>query len=97
LEFGEALSQSGEEGTQSHPWCQGMNWEMLLQDEAQVVHQPENPEDTEYFDSSPLLRDPIAVTIEIKIGGASSEAGRLQPATLPRNPIYPLTWSRRGG
>jgi hypothetical protein len=29
-------------------------------------------------DYSPLLRDPIAVTIETKIGGASSEEGRLQ-------------------
>jgi hypothetical protein len=100
LEFGEALSQSGGEEIQSHPWFESTNWEMLLQDEAQVVHQPEDPQYTNYFDSSPLLRDPIALTIEIRIGGASSEEGRLQIATLPRNTIYlryPLTWSQRRG
>jgi serine/threonine-protein kinase RIM15 len=29
----------------------GINWETLLQDEAQFVPQVENPEDTEYFDA----------------------------------------------
>ncbi|KAK0730839.1 hypothetical protein B0H67DRAFT_639292 [Lasiosphaeris hirsuta] len=43
--------QSGGDEIRSHPWFQGMNWESLLQDEAQFVPQPENPEDTEYFDA----------------------------------------------
>ncbi|RYC55689.1 hypothetical protein CHU98_g10521 [Xylaria longipes] len=42
---------SGGEEIRSHPWFAGMNWDTLLQDEAQFVPQPENPEDTEYFDS----------------------------------------------
>ncbi|KAI1130226.1 putative response regulator receiver RIM15p [Nemania abortiva] len=42
---------SGGEEIRSHPWFSGMNWDTLLQDEAQFVPQPENPEDTEYFDS----------------------------------------------
>ncbi|KAI0438106.1 putative response regulator receiver RIM15p [Xylaria telfairii] len=42
---------SGGEEIRSHPWFTGMNWDTLLQDEAQFVPQPENPEDTEYFDS----------------------------------------------
>ncbi|KAI0175634.1 hypothetical protein GGR52DRAFT_320835 [Hypoxylon sp. FL1284] len=42
---------SGGEEIRSHPWYEGMNWDSLLQDDAQFVPQPENPEDTEYFDA----------------------------------------------
>ncbi len=42
---------SGGEEIRNHAWFAGMNWDTLLQDEAQFVPQPENPEDTEYFDS----------------------------------------------
>lgn len=34
----------------AHPWFSDINWETLLEDEAQFVPNPENPEDTEYFD-----------------------------------------------
>ena len=37
-----------------------------------------------HTDYPPLLRAPTAVTIETKIGGASSEEGRLQLAYGPR-------------
>ncbi|KAJ4396761.1 rim15, signal transduction response regulator [Gnomoniopsis smithogilvyi] len=42
---------SGGEEIRSHLWLHGMNWETLLEDEAQFVPQPENLEDTEYFDA----------------------------------------------
>ncbi|KAI0016461.1 hypothetical protein F4780DRAFT_682476 [Xylariomycetidae sp. FL0641] len=42
---------SGGEEIRSHPWFEGMAWDSLLQDEAQFVPNPENPEDTEYFDA----------------------------------------------
>ncbi|KAI1341483.1 hypothetical protein F5Y15DRAFT_376231 [Xylariaceae sp. FL0016] len=42
---------SGGEEIRSHPWFEGMSWDSLLQDDAQFVPQPENPEDTEYFDA----------------------------------------------
>ncbi|KAK8114504.1 Response regulator receiver rim15p [Apiospora kogelbergensis] len=42
---------SGGEEIRSHPWFEGVGWDTLLQDDAQFVPQPENPEDTEYFDS----------------------------------------------
>ncbi|KAK7970549.1 Response regulator receiver rim15p [Apiospora saccharicola] len=42
---------SGGEEIRSHAWFEGVGWDTLLQDEAQFVPQPENPEDTEYFDS----------------------------------------------
>ncbi|KAL2153872.1 hypothetical protein VTH82DRAFT_2548 [Thermothelomyces myriococcoides] len=43
--------QSGGEEIRNHPWFRDINWDTLLQDEAQFVPQPENPEDTEYFDA----------------------------------------------
>ncbi|KAI1374156.1 hypothetical protein F4677DRAFT_447800 [Hypoxylon crocopeplum] len=42
---------SGGEEIRNHPWFAGVNWDTLLQDDAQFVPQPENPEDTEYFDA----------------------------------------------
>lgn len=42
---------SGGEEIRNHPWFNGINWDTLLQDDAQFVPQPENPEDTEYFDA----------------------------------------------
>jgi serine/threonine-protein kinase RIM15 len=42
---------SGGAEIRNHHWFTGVNWETLLQDEAQFVPQPENIEDTEYFDA----------------------------------------------
>ncbi|KEF54316.1 AGC protein kinase [Exophiala aquamarina CBS 119918] len=36
---------------QAHPWFADINWDTLLEDEAQFIPAPEHPEDTEYFDS----------------------------------------------
>ncbi|CAJ2501591.1 Uu.00g044440.m01.CDS01 [Anthostomella pinea] len=47
---GEKYASGGEE-IRNHPWFEGTNWASLLEDEAQFVPQPENPEDTEYFDA----------------------------------------------
>ena len=44
------FSSSGEE-IRKHPWFDSINWTTLLEDEAQFVPAPENPEDTEYFDT----------------------------------------------
>ncbi|KAI1005424.1 Serine/threonine-protein kinase [Podosphaera aphanis] len=41
----------GGDEIQAHPWFEGVAWEKLLEDEAQFIPAPENPEDTEYFDS----------------------------------------------
>lgn len=42
---------SGGEEIRKHPWFDSINWGSLLEDEAQFVPNPENPEDTEYFDA----------------------------------------------
>lgn len=56
--------QSGGEEIRNHPWFEGLNWETLLQDEAQFVPQVENPEDTEYFDSRGATLQAFAEEIE---------------------------------
>lgn len=48
--IGDRYSTAGEE-IRNHPWFDSINWTTLLEDEAQFVPNPENPEDTEYFDS----------------------------------------------
>jgi serine/threonine-protein kinase RIM15 len=42
---------SGGEEIRNHPWFAGIQWDTLREDEASFVPAPENPEDTEYFDS----------------------------------------------
>ncbi|RYO27287.1 Serine/threonine-protein kinase [Alternaria arborescens] len=42
---------SGGEEIRSHPWFADINWDTLRDDEASFIPAPENPEDTEYFDT----------------------------------------------
>jgi serine/threonine-protein kinase RIM15 len=42
---------SSAEEIKHHPWFSDINWTTLFEDEAQFVPNPENPEDTEYFDA----------------------------------------------
>ncbi|KAL1876394.1 hypothetical protein VTK73DRAFT_9409 [Phialemonium thermophilum] len=66
--------QSGGEEIRNHPWFHGVNWETLLQDEAQFVPQPENPEDTEYFDSRGAVLQSFAEEIEDQTSQPSASA-----------------------
>ncbi|CAI6332119.1 unnamed protein product [Periconia digitata] len=42
---------SGGEEIRSHIWFEDINWDTLREDEASFIPAPENPEDTEYFDT----------------------------------------------
>jgi serine/threonine-protein kinase RIM15 len=42
---------SGGEEIRNHSWFADVNWESLRDDEASFIPAPENPEDTEYFDT----------------------------------------------
>lgn len=63
---------SGGEEIRSHPWFDGLNWETLLQDEAQFVPQPENLEDTEYFDARGATLQSFAEEMEDQLSPPSS-------------------------
>lgn len=67
----ERFSSGGEE-IRSHPWFQGINWTTLLKDEAQFVPQPENPEDTEYFDARGAVLQSFAEEMEDQMSPQSS-------------------------
>ena len=43
--------QCGGDEIRHHAWFKGTKWETLLEDEAQFIPAPQNPEDTEYFDA----------------------------------------------
>lgn len=43
--------ESGGDEIRHHLWFSDINWQTLREDEASFVPAPENPEDTEYFDS----------------------------------------------
>ena len=70
---------SGGEEIRNHPWLRGMHWDTLLEDEAQFVPQPENPEDTEYFDSRGAVLQSFAEEIEDQLSPPSSAAGSEYP------------------
>lgn len=54
----------GGEEIRLHAWFEGTNWDRLLEDEAQFVPAPENPEDTEYFDARGASLQSFAEEIE---------------------------------
>ncbi|KAI9745785.1 MAG: hypothetical protein M4579_007630, partial [Chaenotheca gracillima] len=75
----EKFSCGGQE-IRDHPWFRGMQWETVLQDEAQFIPNPENPEDTEYFDARGATLQSFAEEMEDQI---SSPA--LTPSTEPHD------------
>ncbi len=65
----------GGEEIRNHPWFEGVNWEKLLQDDAQFVPAPENPEDTEYFDARGATLQSFAEEMEDQSSPPSSTPG----------------------
>jgi serine/threonine-protein kinase RIM15 len=66
---------SGGEEIRKHSWFADINWETLLQDEAQFVPAPENPEDTEYFDSRGATLKSFAEEMEDQTSPQTSTPG----------------------
>lgn len=67
--------RSGGAEIRSHTWFEGMNWETLLEDDAQFVPAPENPEDTEYFDTRGATLQAFAEEVEDQSSPAASTPG----------------------
>lgn len=70
---------SGGQEIRSHYWFEGINWETLVEDEAEFVPQPENPEDTEYFDARGAVLQSFAEEVEDQTSPHSSTAGSDYP------------------
>lgn len=65
----------GGEEIRSHPFFESMNWEKLLEDDAQFVPAPENPEDTEYFDARGATLQSFAEEMEDQSSPPSTTPG----------------------
>ncbi|KAL6911169.1 putative response regulator receiver Rim15p [Trichoderma evansii] len=78
---------SGGEEIRSHPWFGGVNWDSLLEDEAQFVPQPENPEDTEYFDARGAVLHSFVEEIEDQTSPQSSTAGSSEYPDRPHDAL----------
>ena len=70
---------SGGEEVRAHPWFKDINWETLLQDEAQFVPAPENPEDTEYFDDRGATLQAFAEEMEDQASSPAATPGADYP------------------
>lgn len=67
--------RSGGAEIQTHCWFADINWETLLEDEAQFVPNPENPEDTEYFDNRGATLTSFPEEIEDQLSPALNVPG----------------------
>ncbi|KAK1541756.1 hypothetical protein CPAR01_05143, partial [Colletotrichum paranaense] len=65
----------GGDEIRSHSWFEGVNWDTLLEDEAQFVPQLEHPEDTEYFDARGAVLQSFAEEMEDQLSPPVSGAG----------------------
>lgn len=66
---------SGGAEIQAHPWFSEINWTTLLEDEAQFVPNPENPEDTEYFDARGATLQTFPEEMEDQLSPALTPGG----------------------
>ncbi|KAM0253929.1 hypothetical protein ACHAQJ_007052 [Trichoderma viride] len=78
---------SGGEEIRNHPWFEGVNWVSLLEDEAQFVPQPENPEDTEYFDSRGAVLQSFVEEMEDQMSPQSSTTGSAEYPDRPHDAL----------
>lgn len=78
---------SGGEEIRNHPWFEGIKWDNLLEDEAQFVPQPENPEDTEYFDARGAVLHSFVEEIEDQTSPQSSTAGSSEYPDRPHDAL----------
>lgn len=70
---------SGGREVRAHPWFKNINWDTLLQDEAQFVPAPENPEDTEYFDDRGATLQAFAEELEDQASSPAATPGADYP------------------
>ncbi len=67
--------ENGGAEIQAHTWFSDINWNTLLEDEAQFVPQPEHPEDTEYFDARGATLGSFPEELEDQLSPAGPHSG----------------------
>lgn len=79
---------SGGAEIQAHPWFADINWETLLEDEAQFVPNPENPEDTNYFDDRGALLQSFPEELEDAISPPLSTSAGSEYPGRPHDALF---------
>ena len=77
----------GGEEIRSHPWFSGLAWDTLLEDDAQFVPEPENIEDTEYFDTRGAILQSFAEEVEDQSSPQSSHTGGSEYPDRPHDAL----------
>lgn len=80
--------RSGGAEIQAHPWFADINWDTLLEDEAQFVPNPENPEDTEYFDTRGATLQSFPEEIEDQLSPALNGPGGSEYSDRPHDALF---------
>ncbi|KIV95461.1 hypothetical protein PV10_03115 [Exophiala mesophila] len=83
----EKYSSGGQE-IQAHPWFADINWDTLLEDEAQFIPAPEHPEDTEYFDSRGATLSSFPEELEDQISPSGTTPEGTGYPTRPHDALF---------
>ncbi|KAF8455644.1 hypothetical protein BGX38DRAFT_138075 [Terfezia claveryi] len=86
------LGANGAEEIKKHPWFSDLNWDKLLEEEPSFVPAPQDPEDTEYFDSRGATLQSFCDEFEDQ---THSTAANTPGADLPDRPHDAVSVSRK--
>ncbi|KAI5796641.1 hypothetical protein EDC01DRAFT_614251 [Geopyxis carbonaria] len=81
-DLGKRLGANGAEEVKNHRFFTGINWDTLLDEEPKFVPNPQNPEDTEYFDARGATLQSFVEEMEDQSSTGASTPG----ADLPERP-----------
>ena len=71
----------------AHPWFSDINWDTFIEDEAQFIPNPENPEDTEYFDSRGATLQSFPEELEDQLSPAGVTPGGTEYTKRPHDAL----------
>jgi len=78
---------SGAAEIKAHAWFSDINWDTFMEDEAQFIPHPENPEDTEYFDSRGATLQSFPEELEDQISPAGVTPGGTEYTKRPHDAL----------
>lgn len=79
---------SGGREIQAHSWFADINWDTLLEDEAQFIPNPEHPEDTEYFDSRGATLSSFPEELEDQISPSGTTPNGSDYPSRPHDALF---------
>ena len=87
---------SGGSEIQAHSWFADINWDTLLEDEAQFIPAPEHPEDTEYFDSRGATLSSFPEELEDQVSPAGANSNGSDILNRPHDALFRVRTQANG-